>query len=566
MRRPARQVRTVRLRGPDAPSIRRGALLLEDALHTASLPDAAGGRLLVVRSLSCGPIRTGQSPASLALQIEQRMRQLSAGAIYAEETTAATATAVYFHDAVEPYIRLALRLARGQPLRAWFWPLAVPGWQPALAQDQALRLVLEGLAQTEPGPAAVARLVATLHQQAALAPLLAALRWQDGPALLRASGFGRWRPDPTDALDPDAASAPPAIEPGWWPLLQRWLVAWGPDDARMIWLALVALVAERPARLLDAALPRRGWQLIQQLQRPVMSPADSSTTPSDTAQPRAARPDAATSTIATAEAAGVALPTQSQTDEHAAGSTPSLSAPHAAEQPAAEHDGWAGVPLPSAYAGLFFALPALARLGLAALLEHSPALIELGLPELLLRALALRLGAPADDPALRTLTAGSALGRALRLDWIAPPLWRELAQPGRLLVRRVASAGRVLYDGSGLLPLALWHGRAPPELRALLVGQPLRRGAMLPPQPDLELLISAWLVALRRWCRRYAGLSLHQLVRRPGRILATPTHLDVLFDHRAADLRVRQAGLDIDPGWLPWFGRVVQFHYLYGEF
>jgi hypothetical protein len=29
----------------------------------------------------------------------------------------------------------------------------------------------------------------------------------------------------------------------------------------------------------------------------------------------------------------------------------------------------------------------------------------------------------------------------------------------------------------------------------------------------------------------------------------------------AADLRIRRAGLDIDPGWIPWFARVVTFHY-----
>jgi hypothetical protein len=26
-------------------------------------------------------------------------------------------------------------------------------------------------------------------------------------------------------------------------------------------------------------------------------------------------------------------------------------------------------------------------------------------------------------------------------------------------------------------------------------------------------------------------------------------------------LAVRRAGLDLDPGWVPWFGRVVGFHY-----
>jgi hypothetical protein len=26
-------------------------------------------------------------------------------------------------------------------------------------------------------------------------------------------------------------------------------------------------------------------------------------------------------------------------------------------------------------------------------------------------------------------------------------------------------------------------------------------------------------------------------------------------------MRVRRAGLDFDPGWVPWYGRVISFHY-----
>jgi hypothetical protein len=48
---------------------------------------------------------------------------------------------------------------------------------------------------------------------------------------------------------------------------------------------------------------------------------------------------------------------------------------------------------------------------------------------------------------------------------------------------------------------------------------------------------------------------------RPARISLTPTHADVFFELSAASLAVRRAGLDLDPGWLPWFGRVVDFHY-----
>ena len=43
-----------------------------------------------------------------------------------------------------------------------------------------------------------------------------------------------------------------------------------------------------------------------------------------------------------------------------------------------------------------------------------------------------------------------------------------------------------------------------------------------------------------------------------GRVAFTDTHVDVLFDLGHADIRVRRAGLDIDPGWVPWLGRVVR--------
>ena len=66
---------------------------------------------------------------------------------------------------------------------------------------------------------------------------------------------------------------------------------------------------------------------------------------------------------------------------------------------------------------------------------------------------------------------------------------------------------------------------------------------------------------MRRWCRLRARIGLADLVRRPGRVIATRTHIDVFFDPRHVEMRVRRAGLDLDPGWVPWLGRVVLFHY-----
>jgi hypothetical protein len=78
--------------------------------------------------------------------------------------------------------------------------------------------------------------------------------------------------------------------------------------------------------------------------------------------------------------------------------------------------------------------------------------------------------------------------------------------------------------------------------------------------PAHRMLTARWIRAMRAWCRR-ADISLAAIVRRPGTISATRTHLDIFFDPRYSDIRIRKAGLDVDPGWLPWLGRVIYFHY-----
>jgi len=54
----------------------------------------------------------------------------------------------------------------------------------------------------------------------------------------------------------------------------------------------------------------------------------------------------------------------------------------------------------------------------------------------------------------------------------------------------------------------------------------------------------------------------HALFTRVARVHHDASHIDVDFHTNAVDLEIRLAGLDVDPGWLPWLGRVVRFHYL----
>lgn len=69
--------------------------------------------------------------------------------------------------------------------------------------------------------------------------------------------------------------------------------------------------------------------------------------------------------------------------------------------------------------------------------------------------------------------------------------------------------------------------------------------------------------------RLYKGDGVHgplwrkQLLARPALVSCTRSHLDICYPREHASLAVRLAGLDLDPGWVPWLGRVVAFHYVH---
>jgi hypothetical protein len=224
----------------------------------------------------------------------------------------------------------------------------------------------------------------------------------------------------------------------------------------------------------------------------------------------------------------------------------------------------------TAHAGLFFLLPLLARLGMPAFLGAHRELVELDFPTCLLRHVAARLAVPPDDPAIAALLPADDAALKWNGDFVAPDAWfaSVAADRGAWLERPAVLSGgddrRALTDGSWRLVLAL--RRTSGQTHSLAAGVPLAAGGSLRATTAMEVLLASWLTAMRRWCHRHTGMGLRRLVTRNGRVSATRTHLDVYFDLRQIDVGVRRAGLDIDPGWLPWFGRVVAYHYASGGF
>lgn len=78
--------------------------------------------------------------------------------------------------------------------------------------------------------------------------------------------------------------------------------------------------------------------------------------------------------------------------------------------------------------------------------------------------------------------------------------------------------------------------------------------ARLPPLPqadDIQQLAQQW----------YGPLWQPSLLTLAATIGHNPSHVDLYTSPGNVRIEVRLAGLDINPGWLPWLGRVVNFHY-----
>jgi hypothetical protein len=284
-------------------------------------------------------------------------------------------------------------------------------------------------------------------------------------------------------------------------LIEQWQRRWGRGDDRLVWLATVAAVLEQPALV---ASPRLRSIALEALHRIDQGALTSNATHVDSAWRRQA------TTAASVDAVTGPDP------------MPRDSGPTAAARPEEidvvpdERGDW----LAGAHtdrAGLFFLIPILQRLGFAHYVSSRPYLLSIAFPSRLLSFMGQRVGLTEDDPI------------AASLNWADPC---------------TSSPAFVIGD-------------MPDRMRE----------ALLTPTPRVALDSSsvAWLTAVRRWCRRHARIGLHSLIRRPGRVANTRTHTDICLPVSKVDLRVRRLALDTDPGWVPWLGRTITFHYLRGD-
>jgi hypothetical protein len=578
----SRQVQRLHLRAPDATLARRGVRLLEDALRTASLPDA-GARMLVFRRLVLERFGSGVSPQTLSLALERRVAELRGQAVHAMAPGAAQAAAIWFRDALEAHTLLAQRIAEESPVSEWFWPAVVPEIERAGSTAQRLRVVMRSLARLPEAPTAMSLLACALAQRGHADVLRTAVGAGEAARLLQADAVG------ATIAPPRAAAIPPLLDA---PALHHRVAAAHPVErgaefsstptARPLLRARISRGTE--AAWLSGARPPEHVVPTRLPMQPVATPvlqqrsedAAGITARSAAIDTMADKDGAAQQHDRRADAAAIearpCAPAHSLSPRAAA--QPSVcvtsgpasriaAAPQAADAPSwgrLEQPAWPAA-APTEAGGLLFLLSVLARLGYAQWLEAMPEWEPLRIDRRVLALVCARLAPAPDDPAW-LLCAAPAVAPPER--YCAPSIWIDAVADCSAAWRRyVAADGTRLCDAGGRLLLAAWPGRRRPAAFAeMLRGRDVVRSGDNRRGADLTAAVAeAWLTACRRWLRRCARVGVAGLVMRPARLSLTPTHVDMFFGLSDVSLAVRRAGLDLDPGWVRWFRRVVGFHY-----
>jgi hypothetical protein len=506
---------------------------LEEALRLACLPGEREGRIYCFRSVSLSGLSTQSARSSWISRVQSALDTMAAEALHASDARAASANAVYFHSQEEALETMLQSALRGRPA-AWF-ALSMLQLQPGTSTQATVFAAVERLLQTFPLAAASSVIAASVEHlpNTAAIMLLESISETSARTWLRQLDNRAYLRPPNAVFATEASSV--ALSASRRSLIAEAGLRFGWQDPRTLWLALVLLAAETPSIAASGSAVQRARATVRTVEAEFTSHRERAANLSASGQTRVSLifEDEITETTPQASSNGH-TGSASDPGRRSESDTPTEMEPEMRAsqiqtsrltRARREPRRVLGEVTPSA--GLYFLLHAIRRLGIADAVEASPALADADLAANVLRNLARRTGVSTRNPILLALDpAGDA----------SPPGEFNLAS-----------------ETLAAMPPAAW----PANLRP-----PTERPCTSPG------LLRAWTLGVRRWCWHYAGMSIEEIVHRPGVVWSSRADIDVTLPLDQADLRIRRAGLDIDPGWLPWlgpYGRVVRFHYHQGQ-
>ncbi|MGA3132222.1 MAG: hypothetical protein ABSD59_15555 [Terracidiphilus sp.] len=531
-----RYVRRSYLRLNEGDSRHRIAYAIEEALRLAEFPGENEGRIYCFRRINFSAIPAEANRRFLIQSVQRVLASVASQAVHASDPNAGASNAVYFHnreEALEYLLRRALsaRSSKATAAPAWY-SASLLGRSEELSEKDQVSLIVEQLLDLGPSgfvtaPGAPAILFAALEDNDP-EPLLSAI----SPEAIR-EWIRRLDGAPTTSTELPALSLPPKLKT----ILLQAVAVFGWKDPAAVWLAAQAVLCVMPSALYSSTAIRCARTVLRVLESEQRGESlDHRLSRRHDPKWRSIVFDEEEPTVKGLGAATAARPLAAQSvngdysrlaDRDTSLPAPPLKEPALPQQIRSKilisDEVIAPVPLRgefTTFAGLYFLLNALHHLGMAASVKACPALHEADFALHVLRRFAAHAQIPEGDPSLCCL----------------PALGQEFTLPIKTL--------------SAI--------QTTPECR------PRVFAGISAARFDSDFLLRLWSVAVRWWCWRVARLSVGEIVNRPGRVWLTRADLDVTLPLEQTDLRIRRAGLDIDPGYVPWFGpwgRVVRFHY-----
>ena len=620
-----RHVRRLKVRSQESVAIPRITTLLEDAIRTASLPNIPANGVVCIRRLDLGRISTSTHSHFLSRRLDQLIRNLPFTHITTEQPEQDDAVAVWFADAIEPYRLLSELKVKGQTPRAWYWSIAVPHWLPSMSTSDSVLLCLSQLVQKPTGMTGITYALEPLVERASMFAVLDSIDTRQLKAIvndlpLPSAPF--INPELVKQAIPETDIATGTVAnyrlPKEWRLfLRQSLQCWKPNDIR---LRLALGMTLQKAGMTPNT--RNVMNLVQGvLQQDIPDARNKSNSASTPTQPNVDDPTVTDSkdlssqvqllreefsqesssqelsseqlysqeSPATRVADGSSMDdlevigdggeriTTQRKDALQIKKDGLQEPPPAQETEPRQKDRW--LPKPeqqplfghysgelSAYGGFLFLLPVLQRLGISTQSETYVDDERLHLPQRVLWRIANWLRIPADDPVLQFLDQ-PLNDPPISLPFVAPRQWQVLLKNGSdstLQVARIPSqpGKRFIKDPASRLILGVWQHDNKEEMLYWLDRYVIQLQSDSSQAWTIDVLVDNVVIAMCRYVRHYAQMSIRTLVKRPAYIACTATHVDWSASLSALDNRVRMAGLDIDPGWLPALQRVFYFHYI----
>jgi hypothetical protein len=522
------------------------AFNIEEALRLCSLPGENEGRVYFFRRLFIGGLPEDGDRRAWLEVFQRALLEPAGRAVHGMDGAAPAANAVFFLNEQQACESLLVLILRGRPADAWFWP-AVSGSTLGASPATVVVSLIEKLLGSPASWLAVAAAIFGAIGQGGAAMLL---------KLLPDATVRQWLIDLGDA-DATHAVAPIPFQESTRTVVEQAAAALGPQDPRVLWLASLAVVLASPSELDRGTVASRARMGLGGI-----LPIDPS--------PSVSR------------AIGHRLPGRRRVQPNPGG----LAADNERGERAIAHDARFSSHLREilAIGSKGPEIGSLRRVRFSSLEQQpdqAPAESERSHP-----ASGHEQPSQRREPLAENLN-GDDAWPAETADAIAeddatsraPAPADDGSRPDRCLGEATQGAGlyfllnalRYLksdHDDFDLSFLAHFFQRAARHAGIesddpILIWTLATLDEIDAPEVD-ERMLRLWLLKVRRWCWRSGKITVKEIVRRPGRVTLTRIDLDVSLALDAVDIRIRRIGLDLDPGWVPWFGRVVRFHYLGG--